>query len=195
MRRSGYSLVELLVCVSLAIVVAAAGAPSLLAARDSARTSAALDYLVGQLHAARLEALKRHAYVAVRFEPDGSGGDYSFAFYVDGNGNGVRTADIAGGVDNLVRAPERLGTQFPGVRFGIGNQVPGVDSADLLDPAEPIRLGRSNMLSFSPTGTSSSGTLYLLSQGRRQSAVRVLGSTARIRTLVFDDATGRWRTR
>jgi hypothetical protein len=48
------------------------------------------------------------------------------------------------------------------------------------------------MLSFSPTGTSSSGTVYLRGRAARQRAVRVLGGTGRIRSYDFDFGTWKW---
>jgi hypothetical protein len=165
----------------------------LLAARDGIRADGAADYLVSQIHGARMEALKRRAHVAVRFEPDGD--DYLLAFYVDGNANGVRASDIASGVDVLLRPREPLRQQFTGVRFGFEDGVPDVDGTGTLEDRDPIRVGRSRLLSFSPTGTSSTGTVYLHGRGRRQLAVRVLGVTGRIRSLSFDFGTGTWRPR
>jgi hypothetical protein len=191
--RAAYSVLELLICLSLALVVCSASAPVLLAARDGIRADGAADYLVSQIHGARMEALKRRAHVAVRFEPDGD--DYLLAFYVDGNANGVRASDIASGVDVLLRPREPLRQQFTGVRFGFEDGVPDVDGTGTLEDRDPIRVGRSRLLSFSPTGTSSTGTVYLHGRGRRQLAVRVLGVTGRIRSLSFDFGTGTWRPR
>ncbi|HEX7484826.1 MAG TPA: GspH/FimT family pseudopilin [Vicinamibacterales bacterium] len=193
MSRAAYSVLELLICLSLALVFCSASAPVLLAARDGIRADGAADYLVSQIHGARMEALKRHAHVAVRFEPDGD--DYLLAFYADGNANGVRASDIASGVDVLLRPREPLRQQFTGVRFGFEDGVPDVDGTGTLEDRDPIRVGRSRLLSFSPTGTSSTGTVYLHGRGRRQLAVRVLGVTGRIRSLSFDFGTGTWRPR
>jgi type II secretory pathway pseudopilin PulG len=188
-----YSVVELLVGVTLALLLCGAGMPALLAARDDIRADGAADYLVSQFHQARMEALRRNAQIAIRFEPDGD--DYLLAFYVDGNANGVRATDIAGGADPLLRPRERLGHQFPGVRFGFAEGVPDIDGVPSAENPDPIRFGRSRMLSFSPTGTSSSGTVYLHSLGRRQFAVRVLGGTGRVRSLLFNEGTARWNSR
>jgi hypothetical protein len=130
--------------------------------------------------------------VAIRFEADGDG--YMLAAYVDGDGNGVRAVDITDGADTLLRPRERLEQQFPNVTFGFEPGVPDADGSPVEDP-DPIRVGRSRMLSFSPTGTSSTGTVYLRGSGRRQLAVRVLGGTGRIRSLSFDFGAGRWLPR
>jgi len=193
MSRAAYSVLELLICLALAMIAFGGSAPVLLAARDGIMANGAADFLVGQLHGARMEALKRRANVAVRFEPDGD--DYLLAVYVDGNANGVRAADITSGVDALMRPRETLRQQFAGVRFGFEDGVPDVDETDTLENRDPIRVGTSRMLSFSPTGTSSSGTVYLHGRGRHQLAVRVLGGTGRIRSLDFDFGARTWRTR
>ena len=61
-----------------------------------------------------------------------------------------------------------------------------MDGGDTSSNPDPIRVGRSRMLSFSPTGTSSSGTVYVRGRGAHQLAVRVLGGTGRIRLYDFD---------
>jgi Tfp pilus assembly protein FimT len=193
MSLAGYSLVELLLCLSLAGVLAGAGAPAFLGARDTARAAGAVDYVAGLLHVARMEALKRHSNVAVRFEADGD--DYQVAMYADGNGNGVRAADITSGVDSLVRPRERLGDQFPGVTFGFEDQATTIDADDDSSSRDPIRVGRSRMISFSAIGTSSTGTVYVRGAGHHQLAVRVLGVTGRVRSLAYDFGTGRWQPR
>jgi hypothetical protein len=144
------------------------------------------------VHLARLEALKRHANVALRFEPDEA--DFQFGLYVDGNGNGVRTADIDAGVDRRIRPMERIDHQCPGVRFALEDGVPDIDGAAAGD-AGAIRVGRSRMVSFSPIGASTSGTVYLLGRGKRQFAVRVLGPTGRVRLFEYSFAAEEWRTR
>jgi type II secretory pathway pseudopilin PulG len=188
-----YSVVELLVAVTLALLLCGAGMPGLLAARDDIRADGAADFLVSQFHQARMEALRRNAQVAIRFEADGD--DYLLAFYVDGNANGVRATDITNGADPLLRPRERVGAQFPGVGFGFDEGVPDIDGVPSAQNADPIRFGRGRMLSFSPTGTCSSGTVYLHGRGHRQFAVRVLGGTGRVRSLLFNAGTVRWDSR
>ena len=58
-----------------------------------------------------------------------------------------------------------------------------------LDTSDPIRFGSSNMLSFSPLGTATPGTLYLAGEGIL-AAVRVNGGSARVRLMIYRGA--RW---
>jgi Tfp pilus assembly protein FimT len=193
MSRAAYTLIELLLCLGLVTVLGAVSAPGLLAARDALAADGAADYVAALLHGARMEALKRRAYVAIRFETDASG--VQMAAYVDGNGNGVRSADITTGADPQLRPRERLEHRFTSVTFGFETGVPDVEGSPVSSGADPIRAGSSRMLSFSPTGTSSTGTLYLRGRGRRQLAVRVLGATGRVRTLWFDFGGWQWLAR
>jgi len=190
MPRTGYSVLELMVCLFLATLVVAAGAPAVLASREAVLADGAADSIARELHGARMEALKRRASVAIRFEADG--GDFLLATYVDGNGNGVRAADISSGDDPLVRPRWLLRDRFAGVGFGFEAGVPDVDGGDTSSNPDPIRVGRSRMLSFSPTGTSSSGTVYVRGRGAHQLAVRVLGGTGRIRSFDFDFGSWKW---
>jgi hypothetical protein len=97
----------------------------------------------------------------------------------------VLSRDIARGEDRLIGGPIRLDANMAGVRVGImpGIPAPPPDSG-LLDPADPVRFGRSNMLSFSPLGTATPGTFYV-TNGRLQAAVRVTGGSGRVRLMVY----------
>jgi hypothetical protein len=140
---------------------------------------------------ARAQAARRSARVALRFERQVH--DYTYTAYVDGNGNGVLARDIRAGIDRRVTPDESVTQQFPGVRFGLLPGVTAIDSgAPLDDTDDPVQIGAADMVSFSPDGAGSSGTLYIRGR-RRQFAVRVLGATGRIRTLAFDFVERTWR--
>lgn len=188
----GHTLVEALIAITVLCLVAAMATPSVLAARDDARARSAADYVSSLFHLARLEALKRHVNVALRFEAEGT--TVRYVMYADGNRNGVRSTDIDNGVDPKIREAERVEQQCPGVAFAIDGNARSVDGEDS-QSVSPIQLGRSRMVSFSPLGTSSSGTVYLLGRGHRQFAVRVLGPTGRIRTLEYNFAAAAWQPR
>jgi hypothetical protein len=174
---------------SLALVMCLAtfAVPLTSSAADEFTTSMAARYLSNRIMEARMQAVSRSAHVAIRFET--SAGDYQFASYIDGNANGVRTADITSGMDRRIAAHQRLGDQFRGTRFGLAAGVPDADGGR--GSAEGVRVGSSRILTTSPDGTATSGTLYI--QGRRgQYAVRILGATGRTRVLRYDRGTGRW---
>ena len=188
----GFSLIELLCAVALIAALAVISIPATSSATDDVRTAMAARYLEARIADARLRAVRRSARVALRFEP--SGGDYAIAEYFDGNGNGVRSADITAGIDPPLGAPRTIGEMFPGVRFGLLPGIPPPEDDRSGDDRDGVRLGTGRLLSLSTDGTSSSGSLYL--HGRhRQYAVRVLGATGRTRVLKFDRATDQWIAR
>jgi type II secretory pathway pseudopilin PulG len=169
------------VVVTLVLIVFAAAVPQVLASLDRSRGRIAAKYLGARFALARTQAVTRGASVALRFEPGPHG--MSIAVYQDGNKNGVRTADIARRIDKPIEPPVRLSEQFPGVRIGLSPAMPGVDAVDL---------GRTDILSFSPTGTATSGTVYVLGRDGTQWAVRVLGATGRTRVLRYEPRSRQW---
>ena len=123
--ESGLTLIELLFAVAVAILIAGMALPVTDAALDDLHTGAAARYVAGVVLNDRMDALKRARSVALHFEP--SGPDYVFEPYVDGNGNGVRTAEIRSGVDPSIGAGQRLSERFPGVTFGLQAGLPDAD--------------------------------------------------------------------
>lgn len=190
MRAAGVSLVELLFTIAIMLTITAVAIPLTSDATDSWRTSMAARYLAGRVMEARADAVTRTRRVGIRFER--SSPDYVFTTYADGNGNGVRTADIRRGIDRPLSATQRLADNFPGVKFGILAGVPDIDGGAA--SGDPVRVGSSGILTMSPDGSSSSGTIYLHGR-RRQFAVRVLGATGRSRLMWFNPGTREWELR
>jgi prepilin-type N-terminal cleavage/methylation domain-containing protein len=190
-HASGFTLIEVLFAAAVATVLTGVALPLTGAAIDELRTLAAARYLAGRIVHGRMDAIRRSTSVALRFEPSSS--DYAFTPYADGNGNGVRAADIHRGVDPPVGTPQHLGDNFAGVHFGLLPGLPDVDGAPG-GSTEGVRIGTARILTMSPNGTATSGTLYV--QGRRaQYAVRVLGATGRTRILKYDTGAGTWISR
>jgi len=130
---------------------------------------------------ARALAVGRSTTIALRFSL--MPGGVEIATLADGNRNGVRTPDIEAGIDRMLDAPIRLADLFPGVGIGLTPQVAGTD---------PIQLGGTDILSFSPHGTATSGSVYVTGRDGTQWVVRVLGATARTRVLRFVPSSGEW---
>lgn len=186
----GYSAIELLFAIGIILSLSAAVVPQTRVAIDRHRTVGAVRYLAGRLQHARLEAVLRSAAVGVYFIADDGG--YSMTTYLDGNGDGVRTADIRDGTDRPIERTERLVDRFGDVDFGLYPNVPSVDSGGQAPSGDPIKLGSSDILSFSPTGSSSSGSLYVRGPAGRQMVVRIYGATGKIRALELNQPTATW---
>ena len=183
---------ELLLALAVAATLMGLAIPLTSSALDEMRTAMAARYVAGRIMAARVDALQRSASVALRFEP--SSGDYTMAVYVDGNRNGVRTSEIASGIDTQLSPQERLGDRFADVRFGLAAGIPDLDGAMQFDDRDGVRVGTPAILTMSPDGTATSGSVYI--RGRRgQYAIRVLGATARTRVFQYHIGASGWVVR
>jgi type II secretion system GspH-like protein len=147
---------------------------------DRSRAIAAARYLAARMALARTQAVSRSATVALRFDQEPGG--IAFTAYVDGNHNGVRTRDIAAGIDRPMAEAVRLWELFPGV--GI--------AAPALEATDAVQIGSGNILSFTPAGTASAGTIYVRGRDGSQLGVRVLGATGRTRVIRYDARRGDW---
>ncbi len=183
-------MIELVFALGLAATIGAVAIPETLAAVDEARATGAARYVATRLQQARMEAIARNTATAVKFTPTASG--YSLVVYVDGNRNGVLSRDIQSGVDRAVAPVERISDQFPGVTFGTVAGLPPVDPSSTAPGSNPIRLGSSDMAAFSPIGTATSGSLYLLGRRNIQLVVRIFGETGKTRVLRFNAGTNQW---
>ncbi len=187
----GFTLVEIVFVMGVIGVVSAAAAPQMLAGLDEWRTLGAARYVATRLHQARMEAAVRSADAAIRFVQVGA--VYEYSTFVDGNRNGVRTLDIAAGVDREIHPKERLADKFPGVEFGALPGLPAVDPSAGPPGTDPIRLGSTNIVTFTALGSSSPGSLYVRGRGQVQYVVRVFGETGKIRVLKFYPGSREWK--
>jgi len=187
----GHSLVELLFVVGIVATAGGIAVPQLLASLDDNRAIGATRYLSARLQRTRAEAVMRSADVAMQFVKAGDGG-YSFAVYVDGNRNGIRTHDIERGVDRRLGAVERLGDSFTGMEFGANSGLPAVDSGSGAPGSDPIRLGPGEFATFTAMGTATPGSLYIRSDRGAQYVIRIFGETGKTRVLRFNPRTKQW---
>jgi hypothetical protein len=165
----------------LVAILSGIAAPSVVGSIDRSRGYAAARYLGARVRLARTQAVTRGASVALRFETDARG--ISFTAYQDGNRNGVRNADIGRSIDRMIEPPARLFEQFPGVEIAVIPEAGGGDG---------VQVGVSKLLSFSPMGTATSGSIYVKGREGTQWVVRVLGATGRTRVLRYDIRTSSW---
>ena len=165
-----------MVCVLCAIAI-----PQTLTTIERSRGLAAARYLAGRMALARAQAVSRSTTIALRFVATANG--IRVTVIQDGNRNGVRARDIDLQIDRPIDEALTLSDLFPGVEIGLTPQMPGTD---------PVQIGGSDILSFTPHGTASSGSVYVRGRDGTQWAVRVLGSTARARVLRFVPASGEW---
>ncbi len=189
----GMSLIELMVVLGVVATGLGMALPALLVTRDDSVARQATAYVVGQMTLARSQAARHGAAVGIRFEENA--GDFHLSKYIDGDGDGIRTRDIADGVDQPLESVHALSDHYPAVRIGFADSVPPIDGALRGSGSDPVRFGPGDILTFGPVGTATSGTVYLAGPGQRQYAVRVLGTTGRLRVMRFDQRSRRWTDR
>jgi type II secretory pathway pseudopilin PulG len=176
----GFTLLDVLFATAIMAILAGIAVPQTMASVDRSRAWAAARYLAGRMALARMQAVGRSATVALRFSDAADG--FGFDTFVDGNRNGVRTREIASGTDRPLDAPVQLSEMFPGVVIGLAEDGSG----------DPVRTGSSSLLSFTPSGTATSGSIYIRGRDGSRFAVRVLGATGRTRVLRYVVHTGDW---
>ncbi len=186
-NEKAYSLVELMMVVLLMVIVAGLSIPRGWDLAKEYRLRGAAHYFRGLFRQVRSEAAAKGRYTAIVF--DEVEGEPVLSLYIDGNGNGVRRADMRSGVDQRIREYWRLSDYFSGVRYGTPPRN-AVTAAGKQPNFPPLRFGRGRMLSFSPIGTSTSGTLFLSNGQGFIYAVIVLGSSGRVRLARY--RAGRW---
>jgi hypothetical protein len=143
--------------------------------------------LAGEIARIRQDAITMRRQVGMVFTRSTEGDLYTV--YVDGGRRGIRTAEIASGLDLPLRGPFAIDTALDGVRLGIPGPVPipRIPPARglLLPGTDPVRFGRADIISFSPIGESSSGTLYLTDRRGELRALVVYGRSGRIRVWTY----------
>ncbi len=184
----GVSCLDLVLGLAIAAVTAAMTMPLTAHVLQAARGRAAARFVGSVVQRTRLQALAGNHSVALVFEPGGSG--WVFRICDDDDGDGVRRADIASGDDRCRAGAEDVGRLFSGARVAIDPTLPGPDGEP--GSSDPVRLGRSEMLSCAPAGTCTAGTVFVRSSGGDQYAVRVNNVTGRTRILRFNPGTGEW---
>ncbi len=187
--KGGFSLPELLVVLGIASTLMLIAIPAVSTALHRATLETAAVHVLEILTDIQSEAEMSGYALGVKFtEMDGQ---WSYAVYADGNGNGIRSSDIATGIDRLV-VPRRL--LFPSgskVQPGFADGITDIDTGKPFPPGtSPITF---SICTFSPGMTTSPGSIYLADGSSVGIMVRCSGSSGRIRILHYNDIVGGWR--
>ena len=177
----GFSLLEMLIVLTLISLLVCVSTSNLMGAQRQKDFEEFAREVVALLEACRWKAMNERSYAGAIVTEQANVRYVSL--YLDGNGNGIRTADVLSGKDSKFRGPFRMdksGDIGTGVLNASIPQLP--PKKGYLDPSDPVQFGKSSIISFSPRGDSSSGTLYLSCRSQSQMfAVVVYGATARLR--------------
>ena len=178
----GMSLLELLVVLGLIGLFVVVSTSNLTATQRQIDFDYFAREVVSSLEKCRWKAFQKRCYTGVLITQQPDNG-YEFSFFQDGNSNGIRTVDIHQGTDaSIYRAiPIRRASRDIEAAI-LKTAVPEIPpKTGTLSPEDPVKFGKSNIISFSPDGQSSSGTLYLACHSqKRMYAVVLYGPTARI---------------
>ena len=91
--------------------------------------------------------------------------------------------------------PRDLPSRFDGIDFGVlATAIPEVppQSGAILPGDDPIRFGSADIVTFTPWGTATGGTVFVSDGRDTVCAVVLYGKTGRLRTFRLDRAQGRW---
>ena len=190
----GYTLAELLAVLAIVAMAVAVTLPAAAMLRDAGRAAAGARTMATLLSAQRWKSVSQHQVRGLQFRKSGS--VWSWREVKDGNGNGLRTAEITRGVDPVVSSDETMEHLVEHVTLGFPHSgtfpeaPPGTQTLRAGD--DPVRFGRSTLVSFSPMGAASSGTLYVTDGQSALYAVVLFGPSSRLRVWRWVPEARRW---
>lgn len=190
----GYTLAELLGVLAIVAMAVALALPAAAMLRDGGRAAAGARTMATILSAQRWKSVAGHRVRGLQFRKVGNG--WSWREVADGNGNGLRSAEITRGIDPVLTPDDALERQVPDVKLGFPpggpypEAPPGTETLSAGD--DPVRFGRSDLVSFSPVGSASSGTLYVTDGRNGLFAVVLFGPTTRLRVWRYRPLERRW---
>ena len=191
--NAGLSIFELLLGMTTLAGMLAIATPGVMRLREEVSLRSAVHETSVAFYLARSFAISKNRNVGLKFRRNGE--RWEWALYADGNGNGVRTAEIASGVDRFlgVTYPWTRNDVMPGIMTGTRVPDPGSPGHYLDHPEDPIRFNVSDICSFSAMGESTPGSVYLWNGHDGMAVLRVFGATAKLRSLYYRRGDREWK--
>ena len=188
-REDGFTVSEILVAATIIGIAATVTVPTFGRAWRSASLSAASRAVADRMVGARADAVFHRRRTAVVFDRTIDG--WLGRVAVDGDGDGVRRRDLATGRDRFRGRPVVVDRAPSGIGV-LRGPVPDPSGRGELG-ADPIRAGRGDIVTFTPDGTARAASVYLTDGRDEMRAVRVLGTTGRVRMLRWRRGDEEWR--
>lgn len=194
-RDTGYTLTELLMVLLVIVLILSISIPYMAGMISRGKVRAAAREITALFRAARFEAVSKRKYIGFEFLKKEDG--YHFRKIQDGNANGIRKSDINKGVDIPLDGDWQIRNRYGNIDFSIltGKPIkkipPGTGIIE--NPDDPIKFGRSDIISFSPSGHASSGSIYISDEKSHMMGIVVFGPTVRIRVWDYDYEQSLWR--
>jgi prepilin-type N-terminal cleavage/methylation domain-containing protein len=190
----GFSLAEVLAALAILAIAAAVALPAAAQLRDAGRAAAGARVVASLLSAERWSSVTSGKTRGFQFRRGATG--WTWREVEDGNGNGLRTAEITRGVDRVLGPDQSLESKVDHVTLGFppgGTYPEAPPGTQILGPADdPVRFGRTDLVSFGPLGGSSSGTIYVTDGQAGLYAIVLFGPTTRLRVWRWIPAERRW---
>lgn len=193
LRRTsrGTSFLELLISLAVISIFIAVTLPSLGSFAHRRAILSDADRIQSLMRLTQLRAAEQSHSMAIRFYFDGA--TWQYAIYADSNGNGVNNSEILSGVDKRVDPLQKLLTGPTMCHVGL---TAGVTDPDDLKPipatTSPLAFNGSMLLSFSPDGSGTPGSVFLTDNGSEAALVRSSGASGRIRKLLYNGPGKAW---
>jgi len=173
---AGSSLPELVILLGVMAALLHAVAPEWVRWRQRQRVEGAADELALLVASLRVRSASAGCAFGVRFRADPPNLEWDIVR--DGDGDGIRSADIRRGIDVVIAGPYVLSTRYRGVRVGLPEGLRPPAGGTL--PADGVAFGRADLLAVHPGGTTSSGSVYLCDAWGRCAGVRLHGVSGRV---------------
>jgi prepilin-type N-terminal cleavage/methylation domain-containing protein len=193
-RQKGLTLLELLVVIAIVGMTCAVSFPAFRSINGRRAVRAAAGEIRTAFNGARSRALSTSRNCGLKFTL--SAGEWKYALYDDGDGDGVRNEDIASGIDRQLTRPRRVLELERRAAISLPPVTMIDPDGDPLPPTKPpVQFNKSAICSFSPTGTATPGTIYLTDAAGDAWCVRVLGASAKTRLLRYNWLTKKWEAK
>ena len=193
--KHGISLIEIVMILAVIAVTLAVSVPAF----DNLLSRHALVCVSHEFHGAlrrcRQIAVTKNRYYGIKFIF--VNGELLYGVFEDGDGDGLRTRDMEEGVDPMIKPYTTMQLAHGKIRPGLLHpDIPDIyDGGPIHNPNDPVKFGRGNICSFSPLGACTPGTLYLTDGVDLQAAVRIYGTTAMSRIMIYTEGRGWHRLR
>ncbi len=189
----GMTFAEIVVVLALVGMMALIGMPHLQAALRAAELHAVEEQLKGLMWRSRAHAMAYSQATGLIFEQDDN---KTWRCYIakDGDGDGINRRDLDRGRDRKISEVQQLESGGAGLGILQDEPVPDPGGGRLrgnLD--DPVRAGRGDIITFTPTGSATPCSIYMTDFHERMRVIRVFGSTARVRSLVWNVGWEKWR--
>jgi type II secretory pathway pseudopilin PulG len=192
-RERGATLAELVIAVSLLGIGSTIMLPRLGTLHRAAELRAVTGQISGLMARCRAHAVMHHTATGLVFERDDEGWRCFLA--EDRDGDGIRHDDLEAGRDRIVSEVLQLEADRAGLGILRDVRVPDPTGHGRLggNLDDPVRAGSGDIVTFGPTGTATSSSVYFTDGAARMRVIRVYGITGRIRTLVWHTGWSGWR--